>query len=217
MGRRTKEHKRATVRPTGDDAADRQAREHKEVINSAKNEIVDLEGRLDDLKARIASLEAKLPHDLGGDEHSEDTLANLNSKVSDATLDDEGDRRPHDGTQITIDDSLSQPDPFITHGSARNADPRALIWEGNTDHNGMYVRVYYSNEFGGSTTGSWEVTINAKWNGTSWEKDYSKLYSSKLALSRSDLYFYRQDTETGGWADSSWTTEEPIIDNATLQ
>lgn len=32
-------------------------------------------------------------HDLGGDEHGADTLANLNSKVSDATLDDENDTR----------------------------------------------------------------------------------------------------------------------------
>ena len=36
---------------------------------------------------------ADKPHDLGGDDHSEDTLENLNSKVSDATLDDTDDPR----------------------------------------------------------------------------------------------------------------------------
>jgi len=33
-------------------------------------------------------------HDLGGPEHNADTLADINSKVSDATLDDQGDPRP---------------------------------------------------------------------------------------------------------------------------
>jgi hypothetical protein len=33
-------------------------------------------------------------HDLGGASHNADTLANLNSKISDATLDDDGDTRP---------------------------------------------------------------------------------------------------------------------------
>lgn len=35
-------------------------------------------------------------HNLGGTEHNADTLANLNAKVSDATLDDSGDSRPPD-------------------------------------------------------------------------------------------------------------------------
>lgn len=37
---------------------------------------------------------ASATHDLGGSAHGADTLANLNSKVSDATLDDTGDARP---------------------------------------------------------------------------------------------------------------------------
>ena len=37
-------------------------------------------------------------HDLGGSEHNADTLVNLNTKVSDATLDDSGDSRPPSGT-----------------------------------------------------------------------------------------------------------------------
>ena len=49
---------------------------------------------LDDAKADT-------PHDLGGTDHTADTLANLNSKVSDATLDDANDARTpeaHSGT-----------------------------------------------------------------------------------------------------------------------
>jgi hypothetical protein len=44
---------------------------------------------------------AQDPHDVGGAQHAADTLANLNSKVSDATLDDSGDTREpetHSGT-----------------------------------------------------------------------------------------------------------------------
>ena len=44
---------------------------------------------------------ADTPHDLGGADHTADTLANLNSKVSDATLDDTNDARTpesHSGT-----------------------------------------------------------------------------------------------------------------------
>ena len=44
---------------------------------------------------------AQDPHDVGGAQHAADTLANLNSKVSDATLDDTGDTREpeaHSGT-----------------------------------------------------------------------------------------------------------------------
>jgi hypothetical protein len=37
---------------------------------------------------------ASATHDLGGSAHGADTLANLNGKVSDATLDDSGDARP---------------------------------------------------------------------------------------------------------------------------
>jgi hypothetical protein len=45
--------------------------------------------RKDDLDGK-----ADTSHDLGGSEHAADTLADLNSKVSDATLDDQGDTRP---------------------------------------------------------------------------------------------------------------------------
>ena len=49
----------------------------------------------------LDAAKADTPHDLAGDDHSADTLANLNTKVSDATLDDSGDAREpeaHSGT-----------------------------------------------------------------------------------------------------------------------
>jgi hypothetical protein len=42
----------------------------------------------------LDSAKADTPHDLGGGDHSADTLSNLNTKVSDATLDDETAKRP---------------------------------------------------------------------------------------------------------------------------
>ncbi len=41
-------------------------------------------------------------HDLGGDQHEADTLANLNSKISDATLIDTGDARLSDARAPTV-------------------------------------------------------------------------------------------------------------------
>ena len=43
------------------------------------------------------------PHDLGGTEHNADTLADLNAKVSDATLDDSGDPRDPNAHAATHD------------------------------------------------------------------------------------------------------------------
>ena len=54
-----------------------------------KQETDALSEDLDDLDAA----KADTPHDLGGADHSADTLSNLNSKVSDATLDDTDDPR----------------------------------------------------------------------------------------------------------------------------
>jgi hypothetical protein len=72
------------------------------------------------------------PHDLGGASHSADTLANLNSKISDANLDDSGDTRPpashnntaHSKTFATTDEAetltnkRNQPRVFTTTSTA---------------------------------------------------------------------------------------------------
>ncbi len=57
----------------------------------------DLQAAIDETEGRIDTLEGAPPaHDLGGAEHNADTLANLNSKVSDGTLIDTGDSRLSD-------------------------------------------------------------------------------------------------------------------------
>lgn len=67
-----------------------------------------------DLDSRITTLNNDFDgHALGGSAHSSDTLANLNSKVSDATLDDTNDARP--------------PEAHNLAGSAHNSDTLANL------------------------------------------------------------------------------------------
>lgn len=66
---------------------------------------------------------APTPHDLGGAKHIADTLANLNSKVSDATLDDSGDSRAP--TQHGLGSAL--------HSSATLAQLNALVSDATLD------------------------------------------------------------------------------------
>jgi len=59
--------------------------------------------------ARKTEVDAKAdtPHSLGGADHDADTLANLNAKVSDATLDDSGDARTPTSHAIDHEDGGS--------------------------------------------------------------------------------------------------------------
>lgn len=76
---------------------------------------------------------AQDPHDVGGAQHAADTLANLNSKISDATLDDTGDTREpeaHSGTHESggtdevnvagLSGELADPQPSQTQDDGTN-------------------------------------------------------------------------------------------------
>lgn len=71
-----------------------------EVVNTPAGGIgaTDVQAALDELDDEKASD----PHDLGGAQHGQDTLANLNAKVSDATLDTDTAKRPPSQGQFSI-------------------------------------------------------------------------------------------------------------------
>ena len=71
-------------------------------------------------------------HALGGAEHTADTLANLNAKVSDATLDDSGDPRPPTAHTHAAGDVTSG-----TFADARIAESNVTQHEGAIDHNAL--------------------------------------------------------------------------------
>lgn len=75
---------------------------------------------------------------------------------------------------------------------------RKLLWEFAI---GSYKgRLYSSTSF----NGAFEVTINARWDGTQWVRDSSSLFSVKWSFHN---YEWRIDvkTGTGNFADSAWT------------
>ena len=71
---------------------------------------------------RLTDSRPPVAHAIGGADHTADTLANLNSKVSDATLDDSGDPRdPNAHTHLEADiTDLSHVDPTAIHDDVAN-------------------------------------------------------------------------------------------------
>lgn len=70
---------------TGDNAP----QAHKATHQNGGADEIDVSG----LSGELADAQTPKEHDLGGSEHGQDTLANLNSKISDATLDDSSSAR----------------------------------------------------------------------------------------------------------------------------
>ena len=91
------------------------------------------------LSGDLADEQDAKPHDIGGETHTADTLANLNSKVSDATLDDTADPREpeaHAATHEGGSDSLNVFDltgDLVGEGLERVNDTLQVlssIWDG---------------------------------------------------------------------------------------
>jgi hypothetical protein len=76
---------------------------------------------------------------------------------------------------------------------------RKLLWEFAINA-GYKGRLYSSTSF----NGAFEVTINARWDGTQWVRDSSSLFSVKWTFHN---YEWRIDvkTGTGNFADNTWT------------
>ena len=95
------------------------------------------------LSGQLADDQPALAHDLGGAKHNQDTLANLNTKVSDATLDDSGDPRDPNvhatshqdagGDEISVaglSGQLADDQPALAHdlgGAKHNQDTLANL------------------------------------------------------------------------------------------
>ena len=108
---------------------------HSERHESNGDDELSVEG----LSGELADEQDAKPHDIGGPTHTADTLANLNSKVSDATLDDTADPREpeaHAATHEGGSDSLNVFDltgDLVGQGLERVNDTLQVlssIWDG---------------------------------------------------------------------------------------
>jgi hypothetical protein len=94
--------------------------------------------------ARKTEVDAKAdtPHALGGADHSSDTLANLNGKVSDATLDDSGDARTPTSHATTHESGGSD---TLDSGSL-NADSQLQLFTTTTDPTASVGEIWYRSD-----------------------------------------------------------------------
>jgi len=94
--------------------------------------------------ARKTEVDAKAdtPHALGGADHSSDTLANLNGKVSDATLDDSGDARTPTSHATSHESGGSD---TIDSGSL-NADSQFQLFTTTTDPAAAVGELWYRSD-----------------------------------------------------------------------
>jgi hypothetical protein len=79
--------------------------------------------------------------------------------------------------------------------SSENPTVRKLVWEmqgGSFD-----MRLYYGDTF-------FELTLNARWDGTNWVSDNAGFNSAKYEFQRTDLFMRRKAPTASPWADTAW-------------
>lgn len=68
---------------------------------------------------------------------------------------------------------------------------------------------------GGNPAGTLEITINASWNGSTWQRDQA-VPSYKFEYGRTSLIaVYSRTTNSVAWADNNWETTQMVLDAAT--
>ena len=82
-----------------------------------------------------------------------------------------------------------------------------LMWEGQDQASRGSTRLYSSS--GGLAFGfeSWVLTVNAKWNGTGWERDYAST-ATRVDVSKAGIYFYSYEVGSASpWVDANWVND----------
>jgi hypothetical protein len=82
-----------------------------------------------------------------------------------------------------------------------------LMWEGQNQASRGSTRLYSSS--GGLAFGfeSWVLTVNAKWNGTGWERDYAST-ATRVDVSKAGIYFYSYEVGSASpWVDANWVND----------
>jgi hypothetical protein len=79
-----------------------------------------------------------------------------------------------------------------------------LLWEATDQAGRGSTRLYASSGAGAFAFESILFTVNARWTGTQWERDYAST-ATRLDFSKAGIYFYAYEvTSPSPWADADW-------------
>ena len=90
----------------------------------------------------------------------------------------------------------------ITTDACQNVNMRKLLWEiatGTVEYPAQNLRLY---SLKGSYKGTIELTVNAKWNGSTWQHDGTNS-ALRLALAENSVVVSFRN-QPSNWADSAW-------------